>query len=80
MNWEARDEFVEKMFRRSGSACSGRYHAFGVDNFREFCEGAGIGEVDGKVKFYCEMDDNRDLCPHTALAAAFHPQVRLGTS
>jgi len=48
MNWEARDEFVEKMFRRSGSVYSRRYYGFGVDNFRKFCEGAGIGEVDGK--------------------------------
>jgi len=29
----------------------------------------------GKVKFYCEMDDNTDYCPHTAFAAAL-PQVR----
>ncbi len=27
------------------------------------------------VKFYCEMDDNTDYCPHTAFAAAL-PQVR----
>jgi len=55
MNWEARDEFVEKMFRRSGSVYSRRYSGFGVDNFREFCEGAGIGEVDGK-NVYSVMD------------------------
>jgi hypothetical protein len=30
---------------------------------------------DGKIKFYCEMDDNTDYCPHTAFAAAL-PQVR----
>jgi hypothetical protein len=29
----------------------------------------------GKVKFYCELDDNTDYCPHTAFAAAL-PQVR----
>ena len=29
----------------------------------------------GKAKFYCEMDDNTDYCPHTAFAAAL-PQVR----
>jgi integrase len=55
MNWEARDEFVEKMFRRSGSVYSRRYYGFGVDNFRKFCEGAGIGEVDGK-NVYSVMD------------------------
>ena len=29
----------------------------------------------GKIKFYCELDDNTDYCPHTAFAAAL-PQVR----
>jgi hypothetical protein len=29
----------------------------------------------GKIKFYCEMDDNTDYCPHTAFAAAL-PRVR----
>jgi len=29
----------------------------------------------GKIKFYCEFDDNTDYCPHTAFAAAL-PQVR----
>ena len=33
------------------------------------------GSDGGKVKFYCEMDDNTDYCPHTAFAAAL-PQVR----
>ncbi len=35
---------------------------------------AKTGE-DGKIKFYCEVDDNTDYCPHTAFAAAI-PQVR----
>jgi hypothetical protein len=29
----------------------------------------------GKVRFYCEADDNADYCPHTSFAAAI-PQVR----
>ncbi len=33
------------------------------------------GADGGKIKFYCEMDDNTDYCPHTAFAAAL-PQVR----
>ena len=51
MNWEARDEFVEKMFRRSGSINSRRFYRFGVDDFREFCEGAKIGEIDEKTVY-----------------------------
>ena len=51
MNWDARDEFVEKMFRRSGSINSRRFYGFGVDDFREFCEGAGIGEIDGRTVY-----------------------------
>lgn len=33
------------------------------------------GTDGGKVKFYCELDDNAEYCPHTAFAAAL-PQVR----
>jgi hypothetical protein len=33
------------------------------------------GADGGKVKFYCEFDDDTDYCPHTAFAAAL-PQVR----
>jgi hypothetical protein len=33
------------------------------------------GVCGGQVRFYCEMDDNTDYCPHTAFAAAL-PQVR----
>jgi hypothetical protein len=51
MNWEARDEFVEKMFRRSGSVYSRRYYGFGVDNFREFCDGAKIREIDERTVY-----------------------------
>jgi hypothetical protein len=33
------------------------------------------GSDGGKVKFYCEADDNTDYCEHTAFAVAI-PQVR----
>jgi len=33
------------------------------------------GSDGGKVKFYCEADDNTDYCEHTAFAEAI-PQVR----
>lgn len=38
------------------------------------CEGERGSDSD-KVRFYCELDDNADYCPHTAFAAAL-PQVR----
>ena len=33
------------------------------------------GADGGKVKFYCEVDEDSEYCPHTAFAAAL-PQVR----
>ena len=46
------------------------------DNKKDRIVGVKAKSSDGgKVKFYCEMDDNTDYCPHTAFAAAL-PQVR----
>ncbi|MEE8187542.1 MAG: tyrosine-type recombinase/integrase, partial [Nitrososphaerales archaeon] len=38
MDWSLADEFVEKMYRRSGSVLSQRYYSFGVKRFREYCD------------------------------------------
>ena len=46
------------------------------DNKKDRIVGVKAKSSDGgKIKFYCEMDDNTDYCPHTAFAAAL-PQVR----
>ena len=46
------------------------------DNKKDRIVGVKARSSDGgKVKFYCELDDNTDYCPHTAFAAAL-PQVR----
>ena len=46
------------------------------DNKKDRIVGVRARSSDGgKVKFYCEADNNTDYCPHTAFAAAL-PQVR----
>lgn len=45
------------------------------DNKKDRIVGVRARTEGGKVKFYCEADDNTDYCPHTAFAAAL-PQVR----
>ena len=38
VDWNLKEEFIEKMYRRSRSIHSKRYYSFGIDKFRGYCE------------------------------------------
>ena len=38
MDWSLKQEFLDKMYRRSRSENSKRYYSFGIKTFEEFCK------------------------------------------
>ena len=55
MNWQAKEEFLQKVYRRSKSEHSRRFYALGIKCFQEYCEAASVKDVDQK-NVYAVLD------------------------
>ncbi|HKW05507.1 MAG TPA: site-specific integrase [Nitrososphaerales archaeon] len=70
MNWQARDEFLSKVYRRSKSEHSKRFYGFGIKSFQEFCETNKVKSI-GKKNVYTILDsyvhwlDKKGIRPKT---------------
>jgi len=69
MDWARKDEFIEKMYRRSKSIHSKRYYAFGIDKFKKFCKEKNLKV--NKTNIYDSLDsfvawlDRKKIKPKT---------------
>jgi len=47
--WGKKEEFLDRVYRRSHSIHSKRYYSFGIEKFRQFCEAKGLEVNKGNV-------------------------------